>query len=122
MIEPWLGPNVLKHRMIAMAVGENSIETVLRNYEKYRPLYVEFSPYNHLSADDPPLFMIYGGDVSLPSKNAGHGIHHPMFGIKLKEKADRVGHECHLLIPGRSTSDQYGTANEFLIDKLIGSQ
>ena len=35
VIEPWLGPNVLKHRMINIAVGEQTIEGALENYEKH---------------------------------------------------------------------------------------
>ncbi len=119
VIEPWLGPNVLQHRMINMAVGEATIEGALKNYEKHRDLYVEFSPYNHLSKDDPPLFMSYGSDMTLPSKNAGHGIHHPVYGVKMKEKADKVGHECHLLIRGVSESKKYAKPNDFLMDKLL---
>ncbi len=117
--EEWLGPNVLKHRMINMAVGEKTIEGALTNYEKYRPLYVEFSAYNHVDVNDPPLLMTYGADMTLPSKDAGHGIHHPVYGVKLKEKSDKLGHECHLLIPGNSKSDKYASANEFLIAKLL---
>lgn len=119
VIEGWLGPNVLKHRMINMAVGETTIEGALANYDKYRDLYVEFSPYNHIDKSDPPLLMTYGGDMTLPSKNAGHGIHHPVYGVKVKEKADKVGMECHLLIPGHSTSEQYTSPNQFLMDKLL---
>lgn len=119
VIEGWLGPNVLKHRMINMAVGEATIEGALKNYDKYHDLYVEFSPYNHVDAKDPPLFMTYGGDMTLPSKDAGHGIHHPVYGVKLKEKSDSVGHECHLLIPGVSKSDKYANADAFLMDKLL---
>lgn len=119
VIEPWLGPNVLKHRMINMAVGEPTMEGALENYSKHRALYQEFSPYNHVSEDDPPLYMSYGGDMTLPSKNAGHGIHHPMYGVKMKEKADLVGQECHLLIPGTSEVKQYANANEFLFAKLL---
>ena len=119
VIEPWLGPNVLKHRMINMAVGEPTIEGALQNYEKHRALFVEFSPYNHVDAKDPPLLMTYGGDMTLPSKDAGHGIHHPVYGVKLKEKSDTLGHECHLLIPGVSKSEKYANANEFLLSKLL---
>jgi acetyl esterase/lipase len=119
VIEPWLGPNVLNHRMIWMAVGEATKEAALANYAKHRDLYVEFSPYNHLDKDDPPLLMTYGPDMTLPSKDAGHGIHHPVYGVKMKEKADEVGHECHLLIPGASKSEKYANATEFLIDKLL---
>jgi len=119
VIEPWLGPNVLKHRMINMAVGESTIEGALENYEKYRDLYVEFSPYNHLSKDDPPLFMSYGNNMKLPSENAGHGIHHPVYGVKMKEKADKLGHECYLFIPGVSQPEKHKSANEFLMAKLL---
>jgi len=119
VIEGWLGPNVLKHNMINMAVGERTIAGALKNYKKHEALYKEFSPYNHLTADDPPLFMTYGNDMTLPSKNAGHGIHHPVYGVKMKEKADALKHECHLLISGVSKSEKYTSSNQFLMDKLL---
>jgi len=119
VIEDWLGPNVLKHRMINMAVGEKTIEGALKNYEQHETLYKEFSPYNHLDEKDPPLFMSYGNNMTLPSENAGHGIHHPVYGVKMKEKADQAGHECHLLISGVSKSDDYADANAFLMGKLL---
>ncbi len=115
-IEPWLGPMVLQHRMINMAVGEPTIEGALKNYEKHEELYKEFSAFNHVSKDDPPLFMSYGGDMTLPSKNAGHGIHHPVYGVKMKEKADAAGMEAHLLIGNGkvSKSETYANANQFI--------
>jgi arylformamidase len=119
VIKEWLGPNVLKHRMINMAVGEKTIEGALANYEKHRSLYQEFSAYNHLDANDPPLLMVYRNNMTLPSENAGHGIHHPVYGVKMKEKADRLGQECHLLIDGVSNSKQYSSANQFLMGKLL---
>ena len=119
VIEGWLGPNVLKHRMINMAVGEPTIEGALANYDKHRDLFVEFSPYNHVDGNDPPLFMTYGGNMKLPSQDAGHGIHHPVYGVKMKEKADACGMECHLVIPGVSSSEKYRNASEFLLAKLL---
>lgn len=116
----WLGPKVLEHRMINMAVGEETIESALENYERHRDVYREFSPYNHLDADDPPLLMTYGSDVTLPAKDASHGIHHPVYGIKMKEKADRVGHECYLLIQGDSEPRRYASPEAFLKAKLLG--
>lgn len=119
VIEGWLGPNVLKHRMINMAVGEPTMAGALANYDKHRALYVEFSPYNHVTADDPPLLMTYGGNMTLPSQDAGHGIHHPVYGVKMKDKADACGMECHLIIPGVSKSEKYQNATEFLLAKLL---
>jgi arylformamidase len=119
VIEAWLGPNVLKHRMIWMAVGEPDMAAAQANYEKHKALYHEFSPINHLDGRDPPLLMTYGNNMTLPSEDAGHGIHHPVYGVKMKEKADSVGQECHLLIKGESKSDQFASADEFLIAKLL---
>ncbi|HET6325696.1 MAG TPA: alpha/beta hydrolase [Planctomycetaceae bacterium] len=119
VIEGWVGANVLKHQMIWKAVGEKTMDDALKNYEQHRALYVEFSPYNHVDGNDPPLFMTYGSNMTLPSENAGHGIHHPVFGVKMKEKSDRVGHECYLLIKGTSKPEKYASANEFLTAKLL---
>ena len=119
VIEPWLGPNVLLHLMIPNAVGESSSVAALANYEKHAADYREFSPINHVSAGDPALLMTYGSDMTLPSKDAGHGIHHPVYGVKMKEACDTAGVECHLLIPGTSTSETYKDANAFLMAKLL---
>ena len=121
-IEPWLGPMVLQHRMINMAVGELTIKAALTNYNKHKPHYIEFSAYNHVTKDDPPLFMTYSGDMTLPSKNAGHGIHHPVYGVKMKEKADRVGMKCHLVIGDGTVSkpNKYRTADDFITAVLLG--
>ncbi len=119
VIVEWVGPKVLEHRMINMAVGEMTIESALENYEKHKELYKEFSPYNHLDGKDPPLYMTYGEDTSMPSKNASHGIHHPNFGVKVKEKSDAEGHECYLNIKGAPAPEKYATAEEFLSAKLL---
>lgn len=119
VIEGWLGPNVLKHPMIYMSVGETSMEDALKNYDKHHDTYVEFSPINHVDGNDPPLFMTYGSKMELPSTDAGHGIHHPVYGVKLKEKSDKVGHECYLLIPGFYKPERYSSPKEFLLDKLL---
>lgn len=119
VIAGWLGTNVLQHPMICMAVGEKTIEAAIKNYDKYRNLYVEFSPINHVDSHDPPLFMTCSAEMDLPSRDAGHGIHHPVYGVKLKEKSDALGHECHLVIPGVSQSRQYADANDFLMAKLL---
>lgn len=119
VIEGWAGPNVLKHRMIWMSVGEKNMASVFANYEKHKEIYYEFSPYNHLTKDDPPLFMYYDKSTKLPSEDANHGIHHPVFGIKMKEKSDSLGHECYLVIKGEGKPGKYKSKEEFLIDKLL---
>lgn len=125
VIEGWLGPKVLEHRMIWMAVGEPDMASAFKNYDSHQKLYVEFSPYNHVDKNDPPLFMTYKGSMELPSLNAGHGIHHPVYGVKLKEKCDQAGSECHLVIEGKDASekfaksDKYANTQDFLTAKLL---
>ena len=119
IIGSWLGPNVLEHPMIARAVGEMEIEDVIKKRDQYHDLYVEFSPINHVDSKDPPLFMTCSAEMDLPSRDSSHGIHHPMYGVKLKEKSDQVGHECHLLIPGYSKSTKYADGTEFLFKMLL---
>ena len=119
MLEGWMGPKVLLHPMIFRAVGEETWEGALQNYESHRGDYAEFSPLNHVDAEDPPLFLECSAEMDLPARDTGHGIHHPIHGVKLKECSDRVGHECHLLVPGHASSPRFATQNAFLMDKLL---
>ena len=119
VVENWVGPAILEHYMLFKSVGEDSIEGALERYDEHKALYEEFSPYNHLTADDPPLFMAYLEDASLPAHSAGHAIHHAMLGIKMKEKADRIGHESYLRIEGEKRVNPYAPAVEFLLEKLL---
>ena len=119
VIESWLGPAVLDHPMIFGAVGESSMTDVRAVADRHRAIYEEFSPINHVDGDDPPLFMACSAEMDLPARNSGHGIHHPLHGVKLKERSDAVGHECHLLVPGWSESKRYADGNDFLLDKLL---
>ncbi|MHC4874056.1 MAG: alpha/beta hydrolase fold domain-containing protein [Planctomycetota bacterium] len=119
VIKEWLGPNVLRHRMIWTCVGEKNMAAALKNYEKHKKTYFEFSPYNHMKKGSPPLLMTYSHPADLPSKSANHGIHHPQYGVKMKEKADSLDVECHVIIKGDSTSEKYKGTTDFLIDKLL---
>jgi len=119
VIRSWVGDKILDHRMIWRAVGEDSMAAALDNYDQHAALYREFSPANHVSADDPPLFLTYGGNTTLPSKDAGHGIHHAQLGVELKKKSDAVGHECDLVIRGKTSSPAYANQEHFLLHHLL---
>ncbi|HET6572846.1 MAG TPA: alpha/beta hydrolase [Fimbriiglobus sp.] len=65
---------------------------------KAHKLYEAASPINYLTRDDPPVFLYYSepkGPLPADAK-PGQGIHHPNFGIALKEKMDPLGIECVL--------------------------
>jgi acetyl esterase/lipase len=67
---------------------------------KFFPLFEDASPINHLTADDPPILVFFGQrNDPLPENSEGDAhIHHPKFGFALKEKADRLGVPCTLLL------------------------
>lgn len=117
-IVPWLGPKVLDHLMIANSVGEPNAEAALKNYDKHEALFKEFTSYNHVSKGDPPLYMRYKTDMELPSRDAGHGIHHPVYGVKMKEKCDEMGVECHLVVPRSDYTSEFANEAEFLLHFL----
>ena len=119
VIEGWVGNKILDHKMIWRAVGEPDMASALANYDEHAAHYREFSPANHVSADDPPLFLTYGRDTTLPSKDAGHGIHHPFLGLELQKLSELAGHSCHLVIAGKTKSDAFDTAEHFLLSQLL---
>lgn len=119
IIGDWVGPAVFEHRMLYLSVGEATLEEALKNYAQHKELYHNFSPINHVTAGDPPIWLSYGPNMKLPSSSARHGIHHGVLGVKLKEKADSAGVECHLIIPDYSKSKDYRYGHDFLLKKLL---
>jgi hypothetical protein len=80
------------HTIIYRSVGEENIKDALKNYAKHESLYREFSAYYYLTQDDPPIYLGYGLNLTVPATSIGYGIHHGMFGQKFKERSEDVGH------------------------------
>ena len=64
------------------------------------------SPINHLTADDPPVFLIHYERSNTPGN-----IHHSNFGKHLKEAMDKLGIECV-----RRMDTDYDSMNEAFED------
>ena len=75
----------------------------------------EAAPISHLTKDDPPIFAQYGqADAPVDETTSPNTwVHHPIFGIKLKEQMDRLHIECHLQYPGGPSDTQYKGPAEF---------
>jgi len=73
----------------------------LKTEKAYR-LFADASPVTHLTRDDPPVMLLFfEPDKPLPpDAKPGDGIHHPRFGLFLKERMDKLGIECVLRYPG----------------------
>lgn len=56
---------------------------------------LECSPWEFVSADDPPTFLVYSTkmtEVPLPaSASSGELVHHPYFGQELEKRLDEIG-------------------------------
>lgn len=61
-------------------------------------LFEQASPITYLNRGDPPVYMFFGepkGPLP-PDAKPGEGIHHPNFGLVLKQEMDKLGIECIL--------------------------
>jgi hypothetical protein len=81
----------------------------------------EISVINHLTKDDPPMFMRYKQHPDDPvpddpKEASGWSVHHVQFGIALKEKADGLGIEADLKYPG--SVNKYESEADFFITKF----
>jgi acetyl esterase/lipase len=89
--------------------------------DELREIVKDISALSLITADDPPIFMSYGmkPDAPIPSdakRSRGWKVHHVIFGVKLKEKMDKLGVEANLKYPGAQT--KYESPASFLIAKL----
>lgn len=125
VIKQWIGNQVVESAMIFRAVGAMSVAELEQHYADYAECFREFSPMNHLDASDPPTIVIYAAPGPLPAPTPGDAIHHAMFGLKLKEKADAVGARVTLCIDGTPLGDErarmnllFQYARDFLVQHL----
>jgi acetyl esterase/lipase len=76
----------------------------------------EYSPYALVSADDPPIYLIYNAPPAM-GQDQKDPTHTANFGVKLQEKLRSVGVPCELVYPG-APDVVHPQAYDFLIDTL----
>ena len=76
----------------------------------------EYSPFEHVTADDPPVYLYHSAPPALGQEQKDP-THTANFGVKLQEKCRSVGVECELVYPG-APDVKHATAQEFLIETL----
>ena len=98
------------------AFGLAGFPQFLAGREKILPWIAEYSPYALVTADDPPVYLIYSGPPALgqPQKDPTHTAN---FGVKLQEKCRSTGVVCELMYPGAPDA-KHTSAQEYLIAKL----
>ena len=122
-IRQHIGGDPLVHPSINPFFGVES-EKELQTLEKQREVR-EASPMNLVSKDDPPTFQLYPGELSKtplpPDTDINTSIHHPQFGVLLKEKLDAAGvpNEIAYADDGRSRAEQFAALQAFLEKYLV---
>ncbi|MCU0786710.1 MAG: alpha/beta hydrolase [Verrucomicrobia bacterium] len=84
--------------------------------ESVLPWIKEYSPYEHVTADDPPIYLGYNTPPAL-GQDQKDPTHTANFGVKLQEKLRSVGVECELVYPG-APDVQHPGLEDYLIAKL----
>jgi acetyl esterase/lipase len=103
----------------AHAFGLKNFQELIDNREKVLKWIKEYSPIEHVSKDDPPIGLFYGGD-----KDAKVGdrpkdpTHSPILGIQLAEKLKAAGVDYVLVYPGHP-HPKYRNSADYLIDHLL---
>jgi acetyl esterase/lipase len=79
----------------------------------------EYSPMEHVTKDDPPIFMEYPSQKKTPvvGEEQADPTHSAVMGLKLAEKLKEVGVDVVLVYPGK-TDEKYKNSAAFLIDRL----
>ena len=112
-LREWM-PN---YRYGSHAFGLRSIQELSDNRGKLLDWINEYSPMPHVSKDDPPIAMFYGGAKPVKGDEPRDPTHSALLGVMLEEKLKAAGVEVFLVCPGR-TDKRYGNAAQFLIDRL----
>lgn len=97
-------------------IGKESFTQFLADRENILPWIKEYSPYAHVSADDPPakLFFTKAPATDEDERAAVHSAH---FGVGLQERCGEVGIKCDVLYPGASNVKSE-TPTDYLIATL----
>ncbi len=96
MIKERIGENTFGNPMPYKPFGAETVEELMKNWEKYKELASLCSPLTHLTKDDPPLHLFYNVNREFPTTTSSNGIHSPIFGEIMLDACQKIGVECHL--------------------------
>ncbi len=84
--------------------------------ESLLPWIKEYSPFEHVTADDPPIYLIYDAPPA-KGKEEKDPTHTANFGVLLQEKLNAVGVTSELVYPG-APGVKHAQMHDFLIATL----
>ncbi len=103
----------------AHAFGLPSFQAMYEQREKLLPWIKEYSPIEHVSKDDPPIFLFYGTQPTPPvvGTKQKDPVHSAILGIKLAERLKAAAVEYVVVYQGHPDA-HYKNATQFLIERL----
>ncbi len=107
----FMDPNDIKTR-------DTRFAEFLAHREEVLPWIKEYSPIEHASSDDPPIYMIYSAPPALGQEQKDP-THTSNYGVKLQEKLRSLGVECELVYPG-APDVKHPKVEDYLIETLKG--
>ncbi|MGV3724139.1 MAG: alpha/beta hydrolase fold domain-containing protein, partial [Actinomycetota bacterium] len=107
----FMDPNDLKTR-------DTRFAEFLAHREEVLPWIKEYSPYEHVTADDPPVYLSYTAAPALGQEQKDP-THTANYGVKLQEKCKQEGVLCELEYPS-APDVKHATATAYLIATLKG--
>lgn len=89
VIQKWIGGRAHEHPSIYKCYDVKTLDELKK--PELQKMYDEVSAIKHVTRDDPPTIMFYSEpDKPLPANaRPGQGIHHPIFGQKLKAELEK---------------------------------
>ncbi len=94
----------------------SQFDVFLAEREKIMPWIKEYSPYELVTSDDPPVALFYGAPPEM-GKDAKDPTHATNFGLGLQDKCKSVGVKCELIYPGAPAAE-YPVVHQYLLAKV----
>jgi arylsulfatase len=95
---------------------DKPFEAFLAARDRLVPAIEEVSPVALVSADDPPVYLVYAAPPE-PRQPVKDPTHAAAFGVLLEERLDAVGVGCELAYPGSDA--RHATVKDYLRDVLV---
>lgn len=93
-------------------------ERFYQGRDKVLPFIRKYSPIEHVSADDPPLWLSYSQNTpAIKGEKQKDPTHSALFGLMLEEKLKPLGVEIIVTYPAKRAG-KFKTATDYLIAKL----
>jgi acetyl esterase/lipase len=105
----FMDPNDLKTR-------DKNFAEFLAHREEVLPWIKTYSPIEHVSADDPPVYLIYSSAPAL-GQDQKDPTHTANYGVKLQERCQSVGVATELVYP-EAPNVKHKSVDTYLIDSL----